>query len=65
MVSVERNDARMITWMCNVRPEDKISVEERRTRLKLKSIKECLLDRRLEGIGHVEIMEESAWSSKC
>ena len=51
--------------MCNVRLDDKISAEELRTRLKLKSMSKCVQDRRLEWFGHLERMEESAWSSKC
>ena len=35
-----------------------------RIRLKLKNIREYLRDRRLQWFGHVEKMEESAWSSK-
>ena len=51
--------------MCYIRPEDKISAEELKIRLKLKSIRECLQDKRLQWFGHLERMEESAWSSKC
>ena len=29
----------MVRWMCNVRPEDKISTEELRARLKLNSMR--------------------------
>ena len=56
---IDRNDARMVRWMCNVRPEDRISAEELRTRLKLMGTKECLEDRRLHWFGHIEITEES------
>ena len=42
VIRLERNDASMVTWMCNVWPEIKISAEEIRTRLKLKYIRECL-----------------------
>ena len=42
------NNARMIKCMCNVRPGDKISAEERRTGLKLKSMRDCLHDKRLQ-----------------
>ena len=34
-----QNDSRMVRWMFNVRPEDRISAVELRTRLKLKSMK--------------------------
>ena len=55
----------MVRWMFNGGPEDRISEEELRTRLKLKSRWECLQDRRLQWFGHLERMKESAWSSKC
>ena len=35
------------------------------TRLKLNSMRECLQDRRLQRFGHLERMEENAWSNKC
>ena len=46
-IRLERHDARMVTSMRNFRPEDRISAEELRTRLKLKSTREGLQDRRL------------------
>ena len=46
-IRLERHDARMVTSMCNFRPEDRISAEELGTRLKLKSTREGLQDRRL------------------
>ena len=56
----------MVTWMCNTRPEDKISTKEIRIRLKLKSMRKCLQDKkRLQWPDHLERMEESDWSSKC
>ena len=33
------NNARMVRWICKVRPEDSIFAEELRTRLNLKSMK--------------------------
>ena len=36
--------AKTVRWMCNVRPEDRISVEELRTRLKLKSIRKYTIE---------------------
>ena len=38
----ERHDAEMVRWMYNVTAEDKISTEDLKTRLKLKSRGECL-----------------------
>ena len=51
--------------MCNVKPVDMIFVKKLRTRLKLKSIRERLQDRRLQWFGYLERMEESGWFSKC
>ena len=48
LITLERNDAKMARWMCNVRPEDRICSEEFRTRLKLKSMREYVQDRRLQ-----------------
>ena len=62
---LEGNDPWMVRWMCNVRPKERISAIELRTRLKLKSMRQCLLDRRLQSFGHLEKMEEGARSSKC
>ena len=38
-IRYERNDARVAEWICNVGPEDKISAEECRSRLKLQSMR--------------------------
>ena len=51
--------------MCNVKPDDKIPAEEFRTRLKLKSMRECLHDRRPQWFGHLERIEECTLSNKC
>ena len=59
VIRIDRNGARMVRWMCNVKSEDKISAEELRTRMKLKSMKECLQDRRLQWFVHIERMEMS------
>ena len=37
--------------------------EERKTRLKLKSMMKCLRERRPQRLGHLEGMEESSWST--
>ena len=65
MIGLLKNDARMVKWTSNVRSTDKSSEEELRTRLKLNSTKKCLQDRGLQWFGHLEGMEENAWSSKC
>ena len=60
VIRLERNDARIVRLTCNVRPEDSISAGELKTRLKSKSVRKCLQDRRLQWYSHLE----SAWSSK-
>ena len=40
MISVEKDEARIVRWICRVRPEEKISAEE----LKLNSMRECFQD---------------------
>ena len=65
VIRLDTNDERKVRWMCNVRPEDRISAEKLRIRLKLMSIKEYLQYRRLQWFGHLERTEETAWSSKC
>ena len=57
VIRLERNGARMVRWMYSVRPEDRSSVQELMTRLKLKSVRECLQDRRLQWFGQIERME--------
>ena len=54
----------MVRWISNIRPEDKISADKLRTRLKLNGMSECLQDRGLQWLGHVGRGEESAWSSE-
>ena len=41
----EKNDARMVRWRCNFMPEYRVSAEELRTRLKLRSMRGCFQDR--------------------
>ena len=62
-----RLDQKAISWICNVGPQAGIFGEDFRTRLKLKSIREILQDRRLYWFGHLKVegIEESTWLSKC
>ena len=39
----------MVGWMCNVWLEDRISLEELWSKLKLNSMRDCLQDKRLRG----------------
>ena len=45
VIGPERNSTRMVRWRCNFRP-DRISADEPRTRLKLKSTRESFQDTR-------------------
>ena len=36
--------------MCNIRPEDRISAEELKTRIKLNGTRKCLQDTRYNGL---------------
>lgn len=65
MIKLEINDGRIVTWMCIVKPEGRISEKELRTRLTFKSMREWLQDRKLQWFDNLEIMEESGWSSNC
>ena len=40
VITLERIDAKMVRWMCNNRPEERIPAEEFRTRLKLEQHKQ-------------------------
>ena len=61
-IRLGRNDEMMARWMCNVRPEDRLSTKDLRLRLELKSMRKCLMDKRLQWFGH-EWMEKSALTS--
>ena len=51
---IELSDAKMNKWICNLRPENnRIYVKELRTRVKLKSKRECLQGRRLQWFWHI------------
>ena len=43
--------------MDNVKPEDRISAENLRTRPKMNGMNKCLQDRKLQWFGHIERME--------
>lgn len=50
--------------MYNVRPEDRISAENLRSRPKMNGMNKCLQDRKLQWFGHMERMEQDVWFSK-
>lgn len=53
VIRLDRNDAKKV--------EDRISAGELRIRLKLNNMREYLMDRRLQLLDHLKIMEQSAW----
>lgn len=54
----------MDRWIYNVWSEEKISAEEHGNRLKQNSMRNCLQNRGVEWVGHVEEMGKSSWSRK-
>ena len=65
LVRLERNDMRMIRWMCGVSLRDRKSSEELRQRLGVESIRECVRKGRLRWFGHIERREDSNWIKRC
>ena len=64
LTRLERNDMRMVRWMCGVTLKDRKSSEELRDRLGLANIRDCLQSRRLRWFGHVERMDDANWVKK-
>ena len=62
---LDRNDMRMIRWMCNTSLKDRKSSDELRSRLGIHSIRYVIQARRLRSFGHLERMEGDNWVSKC
>ncbi|XP_057314216.1 uncharacterized protein LOC130655471 [Hydractinia symbiolongicarpus] len=62
---LERNDMRMVRWMCKASLRDRKSSDELRSRLSLCRIKDVIQIRRLNWLGHLERMEEDNWVRKC
>ena len=48
VIRLEKNSSGLVSSMCNIRPEERISAGALRTRLKFNSMRECLQDRRLQ-----------------
>ena len=42
MIRFEKNDARVVRWMCNVKTEDTISGMKIRNKSELNTMRECL-----------------------
>ena len=54
VIWLEINNAKMVRWLCNVRPENRISVEKPSATRTLKNMIAFLQDRRLHWFGHLE-----------
>ena len=61
---LERNDMRMVRWMCNVSLKDRKSSQELRDRCGLESIRLSLQRQRLRWFGHVERLDVDNWVRK-
>ena len=55
---MERNEMKMVRWMCGVRLQDRVSYADLRRRLGIKGIKEEMRICRLGWYGHVERMDD-------
>jgi len=62
---LERNDMRMIRWICNVSLKDRKPSSELRERLGIECIKSCIRKSRLRWFGHVERQHDDSWVKKC
>jgi hypothetical protein len=62
---MERNEMRMVRWMCGVKLQDRITSQELRRRLGIKSIRDVMCTSRLGWYGHVQRMDEQNWVKKC
>ena len=62
---MDRNEKRMLRWMCGVKLGDGVSSEELRRRLGIRSIGEVMRMSRLGWFGHVERMDDQNWVKRC
>lgn len=61
----ERNEMRMVRWMCGASLRDGMHSAELRDRLGIESIGEVLRRGRLRWFGHVERMPGDQWAKRC
>ena len=64
VIKLEGNDAKMVRWMCKVRPQDRISAGETQNILSLNILSECSHNR-LQWFCQLEKLKKSSWSRKC
>ena len=56
VIRLERNNAEMVKWTCNVRSKDKISAVKLGNIRQLNTMRKCLQKRRFLLYGHLERM---------
>lgn len=61
---LERNDMRMIHWMCGVTLKDTKSSEELRSCMGLAKLSDCVRSGRLRWFRHIARMEDDNWVKK-
>lgn len=64
MITLEKNDARMVRWSNHVDAGDTISAVKLRNRLQLNIMRECL-QKTLLRLDDLQRMEHNVWSSKA
>ena len=60
----DQNEMSMLRWMCGVTLRDRLSCEDIRARVGIKSILDMMRQRRLRWYGHVERREDDSWLKK-
>ena len=65
VVTLQRADIRMVTWMCGVKLKDRLPSKELRERLGIDDIALVLQQNRLCWYGHVLRKEDDDWVKKC
>ena len=62
---IQRNDRKMVRWICGVKMSDRLSSDELMKRIGLEGIKSLLRRRRLRWFGHVERKDDNDWVKRC
>ena len=65
MRRLERSEASMLRWMCNVSVHERRSTKELREKMGIRGIRCSVQERRLRWYGHVMRMKDDRWVKKC
>ena len=65
MVALQREEMRMVRWMCGVKLKDRLPSKELRERLGIDDIALVLQQNRLRWYGHVLRKDYDDWVKKC